>query len=84
MGRPGRKVRFENITLAQVPAPRFAQEGRIMTVREVENLLRCDRSSVYRLIREKRISAVRVVNKWLISSRSVESLVDFGADTRKS
>jgi excisionase family DNA binding protein len=50
-------------------------ERRIMTVEEVATYLQISKRSVYKLIKEGKLPATRILNKYRLNRESIDSLV---------
>ena len=69
---PGRFVRF---TLEHSKQWGWLMK-RMLNVKEVCSILRIDRGTLYRLIREEHFPAVRVSNKWRFIEEQVHAWID--------
>ena len=49
-------------------------ESAILTVKEVAQYLRIGERSVYKLIREGKIPAVRILNKWRVDKTQIDKI----------
>ncbi len=49
-------------------------ENNILTVKEVAEYLRIGQRSVYKLIREQKIPAIRILNKWRIDKTELDKI----------
>ena len=49
-------------------------ENNILTVKEVAEYLRIGQRSVYKLIRERKIPAIRILNKWRIDKVQLDNI----------
>ncbi len=52
--------------------PKSENESRILTVRELAGYLRVHQSTVYRLLRERKLPAFRVGTDWRFSRETIE------------
>ncbi len=51
------------------------REPVLLTVQEVQELLRCSRVKVYKLIKDRALDGVKVGADWRIKRASVESMI---------
>lgn len=51
----------------------------LLTAREVQDLLKLDRTTVYRMLKDGRLAGVKVGQQWRFRRREVEALLDGGA-----
>ena len=49
-------------------------ENNILTVKEVAEYLRIGQRSVYKLIREQKIPAIRILNKWRVDKTELDKI----------
>jgi excisionase family DNA binding protein len=49
-------------------------ESSILTVKEVAEYLRIGQRSVYKLIRERKIPAIRILNKWRVDKVQLDKI----------
>ena len=49
-------------------------ENHILTVKEVAEYLRIGQTSVYKLIREHKIPAIRLLNKWRVDKAQLDKI----------
>ena len=49
-------------------------ENNILTVKEVAEYLRIGQRSVYKLIREQKIPAIRILNKWRVEKKQLDRI----------
>ena len=49
-------------------------ENNILTVKEVAEYLRIGQRSVYKLIREQKIPAIRILNKWRVEKTQLDRI----------
>jgi excisionase family DNA binding protein len=49
-------------------------ENHILTVKEVAEYLRIGQRSVYKLIREHKIPAIRILNKWRVDKTQLDKI----------
>ena len=49
-------------------------ENNILTVKEVAEYLRIGQRSVYKLIKENKIPAIRILNKWRVDKKELEKI----------
>lgn len=55
-----------------------AREGRLLTVAEVAELLRINKSTVYRMAKQGRLPATRVGRQWRFRESVLEGLLEPG------
>ena len=49
-------------------------ENNILTVKEVAEYLRIGQRSVYKLIKEQKIPAIRILNKWRVEKAQLDRI----------
>lgn len=49
-------------------------ENNILTVKEVAEYLRIGQRSVYKLIKEQKIPAIRILNKWRVEKKQLDRI----------
>ena len=49
-------------------------ENNILTVKEVAEYLRIGQRSVYKLIKEQKIPAIRILNKWRVDKKELDKI----------
>ena len=49
-------------------------ENDILTVKEVAEYLRIGQRSVYKLIKEQKIPAIRILNKWRVEKKQLDRI----------
>ena len=59
-----------------VAAPGRRPEGRLLTVSEVADLLRINKSTVYRMAKQGRLPATRVGRQWRFRKSVLDGLLD--------
>ena len=59
-----------------VPAGAQVGDGKLLTVAEVADLLRINKSTVYRMAKQGRLPATRVGRQWRFRRSVLESLLD--------
>ena len=57
-------------------APGLAPEGRLLTVSEVADLLRINKSTVYRMAKQGRLPATRVGRQWRFRKSVLDRLLE--------
>ena len=57
-------------------APGFRLEARLLTVSEVADFLRINKSTVYRMAKQGRLPATRVGRQWRFRKSVLDSLVE--------
>ena len=57
-------------------APGIEPEGRLLTVSEVADFLRINKSTVYRMAKQGRLPATRVGRQWRFRKSVLDSLLD--------
>ena len=62
------------VTQPSVGAP--AQEGKLLTVVEVADLLRINKSTVYRMAKQGRLPATRVGRQWRFRKSVLDGLLE--------
>ena len=60
------------------------QPRRLLTARQVQDVLHIDRSTVYRMAEDGRIPAIKVGKQWRFPSDEILALVSQEADGRRS
>lgn len=74
-GRPRKAVPGSDVTIPSPPhAPSVQQVA--YGIREAANVLGISRSSVYKLIKEKQLSVVKLGKRALIPIREIQALID--------
>jgi excisionase family DNA binding protein len=58
------------------PAPGRRPEGRLLTVSEVADLLRINKSTVYRMAKQGRLPATRVGRQWRFRKSVLDGILD--------
>lgn len=61
---------------AVTAAPGLAPEGRLLTVSEVADLLRINKSTVYRMAKQGRLPATRVGRQWRFRKSVLDRLLE--------
>ena len=61
---------------AVAAAPVLAPEGRLLTVSEVADLLRINKSTVYRMAKQGRLPATRVGRQWRFRKSVLDRLLE--------
>ena len=61
---------------AAAAAPGPAPEGRLLTVTEVAELLRINKSTVYRIAKQGRLPATRVGRQWRFRKSVLDGLLE--------
>jgi len=51
--------------------------GKYYTIRELAQLLRLDKSTIYRWIKSGKIRAIKINNRWLIPAEELEKIMRF-------
>src|SRR5690349_4601196 len=49
--------------------------GELLTVKEVQDLLKVDRITVYRMLKDGRLAGIKIGHQWRFSRRDVDSLL---------
>jgi len=79
MKRSTRQARSEDRGTPTAPQPRSGL-GAFMTVEDVADMLRINKSTVYRMAKAGRIPATRVGRQWRFRLSALEDFLDAGGD----
>jgi excisionase family DNA binding protein len=52
----------------------YSMENNILTVKEVAEYLRIGQRSVYKLIKERKIPAIMILNKWRVDKAQLDKI----------
>ena len=59
-------------------------EKRLLTAKQVQELLHVDRTTIYRMLKDGRLTGIKVGQHWRFSEQEVDDLVSGAANMRLS
>ena len=64
--------------MQDVRSAQIASKGELLTARQVQHILRVDRSTVYRMAEDGRLRAVKIGHQWRFRADEIEDLLEPG------